>query len=329
MQRHNSSFSMPGTRTGGKWLEVRVIDSHSEGEPTRLILQDCLDLGSGPLHERRSILAERGDHVRRFCLNEPRGFDAVVGALLCEPFDPTCAAGLIFFNNRGYLGMCGHATIGAAVTLAYLGRIGPGKHRIETPVGIVTVKLDGRNTVTIENVPAYVHRSNLTVAVDGLGAVTGDVAWGGNWFFLTENAPCPLTYANVPTLTAAAKALKAALITKGITGADGAEIDHVELFGPATEGANSRNFVLCPGGAYDRSPCGTGTSAKLACLAAHSRLDPGECWVQESIIGTRFTATYSLGHNGAILPRITGRAWITAESTLVLDAGDPFPNGIG
>jgi 4-hydroxyproline epimerase len=307
---------------------VRVIDSHTEGEPTRLILADGLDLGSGPLHERRSILAAGRDHVRRFCLNEPRGFDAVVGALLCEPCDPTCAAGLIFFNNRGYLGMCGHATIGAAVTLAHLGRIGPGRHRIETPVGIVSVTLDGRNTVTIDNVPAYVHRRNMTVSVDGLGRVTGDVAWGGNWFFVTEDLPCPLTLANVPELLKAAKSLRTALFTAGITGAGDAEIDHIELCGPGADGANSRNFVLCPSDSYDRSPCGTGTSAMLACLAVDGRLQPGESWVQESILGTRFAGTFFLGQDGEILPRITGRAWITAESTLVLEATDPFPHGI-
>jgi 4-hydroxyproline epimerase len=308
---------------------MRVIDSHTEGEPTRLVVEGGPDLGSGPLHERQSIFAERVDHVRRFCLNEPRGFEAMVGALLCKPFDPTCAAGLIFFNNRGYLGMCGHGTIGAVVTLAHLGRIGPGKHRIETPVGIVTAKFDGRNTVTIENVPAYVHQSGVTIMVEGVGEVTGDVAWGGNWFFLTENVPCALTHANIPMLTTVAKTLKTALVAEGITGAEGAEIDHIEFFGPGTEGANSRNFVLCPGDAYDRSPCGTGTSAKLACLAAHGQLAPGECWVQESVIGTRFTATYSLGHDGRILPRITGRAWITAEAMLILDGDDPFPGGIG
>ena len=308
---------------------MRVIDSHTEGEPTRLIVEGGPALGRETLLERRRIFAESFDPIRRFCLNEPRGFEAMVGALLCEPSDPTCAAGLIFFNNSGYLGMCGHAAIGAVVSLAHLGRIGPGRHRIETPVGVVTTRLEGRNTVTIDNVPAYVHRSDVKVAVEGLGSVTGDVAWGGNWFFLTENAPCALTLGNVAALTAAAKSVKAALVAADVTGADGAEVDHIEFFGPGTDGANSRNFVLCPGDAYDRSPCGTGTSAKLACLAAHHQLEPGESWVQESIIGSRFDATYALGDGGRILPRITGRAWITAETTLILDAGDPFPHGIG
>ncbi len=308
---------------------MRIVDSHTEGEPTRLVVEGGPDLGTGPLAERRRLFAERFDHVRRFSLNEPRGFDAMVGALLCEPVDPTCAAGLIFYNNAGYLGMCGHGTIGAVVTLAHMGRIGPGVHRIETPVGTVTATLDGANTVTIDNVPAYVHADGVTVEVEGLGSVTGDVAWGGNWFFLTENAPCALDYAEIPRLTVASLAVKAALARDGVTGADGAEVDHVEFFQAGSDGADSRNFVMCPGGAYDRSPCGTGTSAKLACLAAHGALKPGEPWVQESIVGSRFTGVYTLGENGRVLPRITGRAWITAEATLILDPTDPFPHGLG
>lgn len=308
---------------------MKVIDSHTEGEPTRLVIEGGPDLGTGPLSERRRIFAERFDPMRRFSLNEPRGFEAIVGALLCEPVDPSCAAGLIFYNNAGTLGMCGHGTIGAVVTLAHMGRIGPGSHRIETPVGVVTATLEGRNTVTIDNVPAHVHARDVAVEVEGLGRVVGDVAWGGNWFFLTENAPCALDYATIPRLGAAAKAVKAALANAGITGADGAEIDHIEFFQPGTDGANSRNFVLCPGDAYDRSPCGTGTSAKLACLAAHGDLKPGETWVQESIVGSRFTGVYRLDEAGRVLPRITGSAWVTAETTLILDPTDPFPHGLG
>lgn len=308
---------------------MRIIDSHTEGEPTRLVVSGGPDLGSGPLAERRRIFAERHDGVRTFVLNEPRGFDAVVGALLCEPAAPDCTAGLIFFNNANYLGMCGHGTIGAAVTLAHMGRITPGLHRFDTPVGTVTVELHDRNTATIANVPSYRHREAVTVEVDGLGRVTGDVAWGGNWFFLTEASPCPIEVPNIPALTEAASRIKQALVRDGITGRDAGEIDHIEIFGPAGAGAHSRSFVLCPGGAYDRSPCGTGTSAKLACLAAHGALAPETAWVQESVIGTRFTARYALGADGAVLPRITGRAWVTAEATLLRDATDPFPHGIG
>lgn len=308
---------------------MQVIDSHTEGEPTRLVVAGGPDLGSGPLARRRRLFAERHDGFRTFALNEPRGFDAVVGGLLCEPAAPGCAAGLIFFNNAGYLGMCGHGTIGAAVTLAHMGRLAPGRHSFDTPVGVVSVELHDRNTVTIANVPSFLHRDGARVPVEGLGTVTGDVAWGGNWFFLTEAAPCPIEAAAIPALTEAALRIKAALVRDGVTGRDGGEIDHIEIFGASPTGADSRSFVLCPGGAYDRSPCGTGTSAKLACLAAHGELAPGAPWVQESVIGTRFTARYKPGSDGTVLPRITGRAWVTAEARLLRDSTDPFPNGIG
>ncbi len=308
---------------------MRVIDSHTEGEPTRLIVDGGPPLGRGPLSERRRRFAESFDHVRRHVVNEPRGFDALVGALLCEPEDPSCAAGLIFFNNVGYLGMCGHGTIGAAVTLAHLGRIGPGEHRFETPVGTVNVELVDRNHAIVENVESYRHLKGVRLDVEGLGVVTGDVGWGGNWFFLTEAAPCPLVAGAIDILTQTARDIRLALHAQGVTGAQGAEIDHVEIFGPPHSGdANSRNFVLCPGGAYDRSPCGTGTSAKLACLAADGKLRPNERWVQESVIGSRFVASYRPGGPGRIVPRIGGRAFICSEANLYEDPADPFRYGV-
>jgi 4-hydroxyproline epimerase len=308
---------------------MRVVDSHTEGEPTRLIVEGGPCLGEGPLHERRRRLAEQFDHVRRFVIDEPRGHDALVGALLCEPSDPSCDGGLIFFNNAGYLGMCGHATIGAAVTLAHLGRIGFGSRRFETPVGIVRVELHDKNSAEIENVESHRFLKSVAVDVDGLGRVVGDVAWGGNWFFLSEGAPLPLLVENAPALSRAAQAVRLALSRNGVTGADGAEIDHIEFFGPAVSSdANSRNFVLCPGGAYDRSPCGTGTSAKLACLAADGKLRPGEPWVQESVIGSRFQASYRPGANGGVVPRIGGRAFVCGQSELYQEAADPFRFGI-
>jgi 4-hydroxyproline epimerase len=308
---------------------MRVIDSHTEGEPTRLIVEGGPDLGTGPLAERRARFAERFDRIRSFAVNEPRGSDAVVGALLCEPVDRTCAAGLIFFNNVGYLGMCGHGTIGAAVTLAHMGRIGPGTHRFETPVGEVAVDLLGRNEVEIENVPSWRYRKDVAVAVEGLGTVVGDIAWGGNWFFLVGKSPLPLATAGIPELGRAAEAVSKALEAAGIRGADGGKIDHIEFFGPPSDAtAHSRNFVLCPGGAYDRSPCGTGTSAKLACLAADGKLAPGDTWIQESIVGSRFAARYRPGADGRIVPRIRGRAYVVAEATLLRDPEDPFADGM-
>ena len=308
---------------------MHVIDSHTEGEPTRLVMDGGPPLGDGPLSARLRRFADEHDRFRSFAVNEPRGSDAVVGALLCTPVNPACAAGLIFFNNVGYLGMCGHGTIGAAVTLAHLGRIGVGTHRFETPVGEVAVELLDRNEVEIENVPSYRYRKDVAVEVDGLGRVVGDIAWGGNWFFLVGTAPQPLVMASIPALSAAAVAVSQALERAGITGEGGARVDHVEFFGPPADPlAQSRNFVMCPGGAYDRSPCGTGTSAKLACLAADGKLAAGVPWVQESIVGGRFVARYRPDGQGRVLPRIRGRAFVVAEATLLRDPLDPFADGM-
>ncbi len=308
---------------------MHVIDSHTEGEPTRVIVDGGPPLGRGPLRERLARFAAEFDHVRRFAVNEPRGHDAMVGALLCEPHDASCAAGVIFFDNVGYLGMCGHGTIGLAATLAHMGRLRPERHRFETPIGIVGVELADDGSATVETVESYRHLRAASVEVAGLGRVSGDVAWGGNWFFLTETAPCDLTRANVGELTRTATAIREALVAQGVTGKDGAPIEHIEMFAPPKSAdANSRNFVLCPGGAYDRSPCGTGTSAKLACLHADGKLKPGEVWIQESLIGSRFRATFELGPNGGVLPRIRGRAVVCAEGRLVQDPADPFRFGL-
>jgi len=308
---------------------MRVIDSHTEGEPTRLIVEGGPSLGDGSMAERLRRFADAHDRYRSFAVNEPRGNEAIVGALLCAPVNPECAAGLIFFNNIGFLGMCGHGAIGAAVTLAHMGRIGVGTHRFETPVGEVSVELLSRNEVEIENVASYRYRADVSVEVDGLGKVVGDIGWGGNWFFLISAAPYPLTISEIPSLTRAADAISKALTKAGITGANGAKIDHVEFFGPAVDPeAHSRNFVMCSGGAYDRSPCGTGTSAKLACLAADGKLPPGTDWIQESIVGSHFVARYRFDEDGHVIPRIRGRAFVVAEATLIRDGGDPFADGM-
>ena len=308
---------------------VTIVDSHTAGEPTRCVIAGGPDLGSGPLPERLERLRTHHDHWRRAILCEPRGSDVLVGAWLLPPDTPDCAAAVIFFNNAGYLGMCGHGTIGVAVTLAHLGRIGPGPHRIQTPVGIVGVQLQSPHTATIENVPAYRHIADVRVDVPGYGNFAGDVAWGGNWFFLIKDHPFDLQLNNVDQLTAYTWAVRGALNAAGITGAGGAEIDHIELFSSPHNPANhSRNFVLCPGKAYDRSPCGTGTSAKMACLVDDGKLTPGQPWRQEGILGTVFEGRVRV-ENEHILPGITGSAFITAQSTLLFDPSDPFRNGIG
>jgi len=311
---------------------LEVIDSHTAGEPTRTVISGGPFLGSGPLAERLQRLRAEHDHYRRAILCEPRGSDVLVGAFLLDPVDTACAAAVIFFNNAGYLGMCGHGIIGVAATLAFLGRVQPGEHLIETPVGIVKVELHSDGRVTIQNVSAYRLLKNIQVPVPGYGPVSGDVAWGDNWFFLVRehafDEARQLRLDQVEVLTAFAWEIRQALRAAGITGADGAEIDHVELFSAAHNPANqSRNFVLCPGKAYDRSPCGTGTSAKMACMADDGLLEPGQIWRQEGILGTVFEGSFRV-EAGQIIPIITGSAHITAQSTLIFDPADPFRLGI-
>jgi 4-hydroxyproline epimerase len=304
---------------------LRVIDSHTGGEPTRIIIEGAPVL-TGSLNEQLRQLRAAHDWLRSSSINEPRGSDVLVGGLLTPAATPGAAAGVIFFNNVGYLGMCGHGTIGLVATLAHLSRLAPGEHLIDTPVGAVRARLHDSGEVSVHNVPAYRHAKGRRVDVHGLGSISGDVAWGGNWFFICEDHGLALERSNIPRLLEASAAIQKALNAAGITGADGAPIDHVELCGDS-DAADSRNFVLCPGAAYDRSPCGTGTSAKLACLAEDGALEAGEVWRQESIIGSVFEASYRREH-GQILPTITGRAYVTGEATLLIDPQDPFALGI-
>jgi 4-hydroxyproline epimerase len=307
---------------------IEVIDSHTGGEPTRVVIAGGPELGGDAMEARLARLRAQHDAFRSAVVNEPRGSDVIIGALLCEPSDPSCAAGVIFFNNVGYLGMCGHGTIGLVVTLAYLKRIEPGEHRIETPVGVVTAQLHESGEVTVGNVPSYRTIKRAAVDVPGHGTVFGDVAWGGNWFFLVNEHGQELSLDRVEELTDFTWRIRQALPQQGITGQGGQEIDHIELFGPSTKaGVDSQNFVLCPGKAYDRSPCGTGTSAKLACLYADGKLQEGQVWRQESIVGSVFEGSVTVV-DGKIHPRIKGSAFVNAEATLVLDERDPFCWGI-
>jgi len=305
--------------------KISIIDSHTAGEPTRVVVAGGPNLGGGPLARRREIFQREFDHFRSAIVNEPRGSDVVVGALLVEPEDQTCATGAIFFNNVGYLGMCGHGTIGLVATLAHLKKIGPGDHKIETPVGVVTATLHPNGEVSVANVPSWRARKAFTVVVPGAGRVSGDVAWGGNWFFLVEQHGQKLALEQAESLTDFCWRVRQAVNTQGCP-----EVDHVELFGPAAAGADSKNFVQCPGKAYDRSPCGTGTSAKLACLAADGKLAEDVAWTQESILGSRFTAKFRWLDRaaGTVLPVITGSAFVNAEATQLLDEKDPFQWGI-
>jgi 4-hydroxyproline epimerase len=311
---------------------IEVVDSHTEGEPTRVVIAGWPQPAGDTMSERRESLRRDQDALRKAVILEPRGHDAVVGALLTPPVSPGAITGVVFFNDAGYLGMCGHGLIGVVRTLEHLGRIGPGTVCVDTPVGLVRAELARDGSVSLENVPAYVHREGVTVEVPGVGAVRGDVAWGGNWFFLTELEGAELSLSRVRELTQATMAIRGALARAGITGEGGAVVDHIELFGPpARADADSRNFVLCPGVAYDRSPCGTGTSAKMAALHARGALRAGETWRQESITGSLFTGWVDeprAGEGRGVIPHIQGRAFVTSRATLLFDRADPFRLGI-
>jgi len=302
---------------------ISVIDSHTAGEPTRVVVSGGPELGGGSVAERLKVFREQHDRFRSAIVNEPRGSDVMVGALLVPPADSACVTGVIFFNNVGYLGMCGHGTIGLVATLAHMGRISPGEHRIDTSVGVVKATLQDNGSVSVQNVPSYRKAKAVKINVPGVGAVVGDVAWGGNWFYLIEDHGQDLSLGNVEKLTELTWRIRQAINAQGFP-----EVDHVELFGPPGQpGANSRNFVLCPGKAYDRSPCGTGTSAKIACLAADGKLREGETLVQESIIGGLFRGSFSR-HGNDIIPTISGTAFVNSEATLLLDDRDPFCWGV-
>ncbi len=307
---------------------VHVIDSHTEGEPTRVVVSGGPDLGEGPIAERLDRFRAEFDGFRSGIICEPRGSEVVVGALLLKPVKPESAAAVIYFNDVGYLGMCGHGTIGVVTTLAHLGRIQPGFHMIETPVGDVRACLHADGTVTVDNVRSYRYRKAVPIDVPGDGTFTGDIAWGGNWFFLIADHPFTLEATNRLKLVHASSAVRDALEAAGIKGEDGGKIDNIEFFSdPYSAENSSRNFVLCPGSSFDRSPCGTGTSAKLACLYADGKLAPGEVWKQEGILGTVFQGSIQAAGEG-VDPSICGRAWITGDSQLLFASDDPFAQGI-
>ena len=310
--------------------QIKVIDSHTGGEPTRIVVSGIPDLGSGSMSERSKVFREQHDWLRSSVAYEPRGHDAMVGALLLPPHHPENLCGVIFFNNTSTLHMCIHGSVGLGVTLAHMGKILPGPHRVETPVGVITLTLHEDGAVTVANVPSYRYRAQVAVEVPEYGKILGDIAWGGNWFFLIQDQGPVVRRENIAELTAFASAVKRALAEQGITGENGEEIDHIESFGPPIDAtlADSKNFVLCPGHAYDRSPCGTGTSAKLACLYADGKLQAGQTWRQAGILDSVFEGRVTPVEGLTVIPHITGSAWITGESTYVYDESDPFRHGI-
>jgi proline racemase len=309
---------------------IRVIDSHTEGEPTRVVIDGWPQPSGTTMAERRDDVRARADHLRRAVVCEPRGHDAIVGALLTPPVTPGAAAGIIFFNNGTYLGMCGHGLIGVVRTLEHLGRVRHGVSRYDTPVGTVSAELSADGSVTIENVAARCYATDVAVDVPGVGRVVGDVASGGNCFFLTHVDGAEIGLEHARDLTRVTQSIQDALRAAGITGAGGADIDHIELSAaPTRADADSRNFVLCSGGEYDRSPCGTGTSAVMAARHHRGQLALGERWRQESVAGSLFTGWLTAGPDGSLVPHVCGRAFVTGEATLRFDPADPFRGGLG
>jgi 4-hydroxyproline epimerase len=311
---------------------VRVIDSHTIGEPTRLVLDDAflhgLDLGTGSVRSRRDVFRSRYDHLRRALVADPRGVEAMVGVILVPPSDPTCDFGALYCNRVGYLDMCGHATIGLAVSLGHIGRIKPGAFRLETPAGIVGVEWHGGSEASIQSVsPRRIHRMLSIACRDGT-TVNGDVATSGLWFFICRDHGIPVVPDAIPRLLEKAWMIRRSLEAAGITGDAGEPIDHIVLMGQALDPANSaRNFVLCPDGAFDRSPCGTATSALVGCLYEDGHLDEGAAWRQESILGGLYESSIRR-QGGVLIPTVRGRAWITAEATLHFAEDDPYRTGL-
>lgn len=320
-------------------FNFHIIDSHTGGEPTRMVYDGFPNLAGDTIQDKRQYFQQHFDHLRQSIILEPRGNDVLVGALLLPPTHPKATAGVIFFNNTGYLGMCGHGTIGVIASLAYQEKITAGVHWLETPVGLVKATLNQDGSCSVQNVPSYRYKKRVAVSVPEMGTVCGDIAWGGNWFFLVSEHGQRIEADNVDTLTQVCLQIKRALVADHITGDNGCEIDHIELFADSADpNIDSKNFVLCPGKAYDRSPCGTGTSAKLACLAADGKLAPNELWQQQGVVGSVFTGSYqTIGADHpdrdtypkhTIIPTICGHAYVCAKTTLVVQKDDPFKWGI-
>ncbi len=286
-----------------------------------MVFGESLGLRGNSIAEIRADFAARFDDLRSAFVCEPRGSDILVGALLVPGFEEQW--GVVFFNNVGMLNMCGHGTIGVAETLLHMGEWEIGEHVLETSVGKVGVTINADRSVEFANVPSYVSVRGVELTLSDR-KVTGDVAWGGNWFYLCDDHGMEIGLGNLDKLTQLGEEIRRKLLAEGIRGSNGGEIDHVELVVKQEIGA--KNFVLCPGLAYDRSPCGTGTSAKLACLYEAGKIQPGEIWRQESVTGSVFEGWVEI-INGQCVPHVRGRAFITAETELILDAEDPLRFG--
>ena len=327
---------------------IQAVDSHTAGEPTRIVTGGLPPLAGASMAEKRTILQRDHDGLRRALVLEPRGHDAIVLAYLLPPCTPGAHLGVVFANDAGYLGMCGHGAIGVATVAVAMGMVAAVEPVTEvvldTPAGVVPCRVavaGGKvKSVTITNVPSFLFAQRVVVPVHGFGKVAADIAYGDNWFAFVEADQLGLMVekTHLPVLMQAATAVREALVREGVRGRhperSGDEIvDHVKLFAPlAGDEPGARALTLCPGAAYDRSPCGTGTSAKLAVLHAKGELEIGAWFRSQSVLATEFRARVvretRVGPHPAIVPEVTGSAWITGFPTFVLDPEDPCRFGI-
>jgi proline racemase len=326
---------------------LSVIDYHTEGESMRIVVGGVDAVPGATLMERSEYLAAHGRDLLGFTLYEPRGHAAMCGAILTEPVAPEADAGVLFIEPLGPVHMCGHGAIALGAMLVESGRVaaasdGDATVTLETPAGLVACRVRaqaGRPTsVTIRNVPAFSVALDRTVEIAGLGAVRFDLAYGGHFYALVEAAPLGLTLdpKEAPRLVEIGERIRLAieatvpLVHPAMPAARG--LLYVQFYEPARRpDAQYRNAVVVAPAGLDRSPCGTGTSARLANLHARGRLGVGEGFGHESIIGSLFTGRIAgltqVAGTAAVVPEITGRAWMTGRSTLTLDPSDPFPGG--
>jgi proline racemase len=324
---------------------ITAVDSHTEGMPTRVITGGVGPIPGATMAERRLHFMAHMDDLRLLLMREPRGHGAMSGAILQPPSRPDADWGVVFIEVSGCLPMCGHGTIGVASVLVETGMVVVSEPetvvRLDTPAGLVEARVavqDGRaRSVTLRNVPAFLHERDREVEVPGLGTVAYDLAFGGNFYAILPAASIGLDVdpARSGELIDAGLAIMAAIdaeggpVHPGDPGIRGCH--HVILHAPGLDGADGRAATAIHPGWLDRSPCGTGTSARMAQLHARGELALDTPWVHESVIGTRFTgrlvAEADAAGRPAVVPEITGRAWITGTAQYLLDPEDPFPAG--
>ncbi|QVQ53464.1 proline racemase family protein [Spiractinospora alimapuensis] len=322
-----------------------AVDSHTEGMPTRVVTGGVGPVPGATMAERRTYFMEHLDHIRELLVNEPRGHAAMSGAILQPPSRPDADWGVIYIEVSGCLPMCGHGTIGVATVLVETGMVEVTEPvtevRLDTPAGLVTARVsvtDGRaESVTIRNVASFSVAHDATVRVPGIGDVRYDMAYGGNFYAIVpiEDLGIPFDKAEKDRMATAGLAIMDAInaqnrpvhpIDPTIAGCK-----HVQLTASGGTGADARNAMVIHPGWFDRSPCGTGTSARMAQLHSRGELAVGQDFVNQSLLGTSFTGRLleetDVGGLPAVVPTVTGRAWITAMGQYLLDPDDPFPRG--